>query len=113
MLFRSVPAGKFSQLIGGEVLAPSQVYSFGNVPLSIKAVLLKVNGVLVGVMMVAISSFLQARNNQIEAMKKRVLVIVDCLFFVQKRVNILNNSLHFIGISGVINASNSCVSVNQ
>ena len=62
------------------MLAPSQVYSFGSVPLSIKAVLLKVNGVLVGVMAVVISSFLQARDNQIEAMKKRVFVIFIIYF---------------------------------
>ena len=77
-----VPDGKFSQLTGGEVLAPSHVYSLGSVPLSVKAVLLKVNAMLVGVIAVDISSFLQARNTKSEAMKKRVLVMVNCSFFV-------------------------------
>ena len=57
------------------MFAPSQVYSFGNVPLSVNAVLLKVNGVLVLVIAV-IESFLQERNTEIEAMKKRFFIIL-------------------------------------
>ena len=62
------------------MLAPSQVYSFGNVPLFVKAVLLKVKGVFLVVTAVVTSSFLQDRNTKSKAMKKSFFIIFFAKF---------------------------------
>lgn len=58
-----VPAGALTQLRFGEMPRLSQVYSFGNVPLLVKAVLLAVKLPVV----VVVVSFLQEVNKRLPA----------------------------------------------